>query len=135
MYYKTQSLFGRIMKILQTTLCIAILMIAAGAVRAFELVMVEQAGCHWCQAWNEEIAPAYPNTPEGQFAPLRRVDLRAKPDDLIYARRVTFTPTFVLIKDGQEVARIEGYPGENFFWPLLDDMLRAHTNYTGETGS
>lgn len=39
------------------------------------------------------------------------------------ARRVTFTPTFVLLVNGTERNRIEGYPGEDFFWGLLGQML------------
>ncbi|MDX2484006.1 MAG: hypothetical protein QNK42_10165 [Pseudodonghicola sp.] len=99
---------------------------------AVELVMVEQTGCAWCARWNEEIAPAYPNTGEGKFAPLRRVDLRKMPDDLTIARRVTFTPTFLLVEDDREIARMEGYPGEDFFWPLLEQLLRSHTDYAPE---
>lgn len=34
-----------------------------------------------------------------------------------------YTPTFILLEDGQEVGRIEGYPGEGFFWGLLGKML------------
>lgn len=105
------------------------------SVLAADLVMVEQHGCYWCEKWDEDIAPIYPKTTEGQFAPLRRVDIRDKPDDIMYARRVNFTPTFVLIEDGKELARIEGYPGEDFFWPLLDQMLRTNTGYQGDPGS
>ncbi len=107
---------------------VSAVMLASPAL-AVELVMVEQTGCAWCARWNEEIAPAYPNTDEGQFAPLRRVDLRKMPDDLHIARRVTFTPTFLLVEDDHEIARMEGYPGEDFFWPLLDQMLRKFTDY------
>ncbi|MDK3017542.1 hypothetical protein QO033_07620 [Pseudodonghicola sp. IC7] len=105
----------------------------AGPAAAAELVMVEQAGCAWCARWNAEIAPAYPNTTEGKFAPLRRVSLRTLPADLEVARRVTFTPTFLLVEDGREIARMEGYPGEDFFWPMLDQMLRQNSNYAPET--
>lgn len=101
----------------------------AGAAIATELVMVEQPGCAWCARWNAEIAPAYPKTDEGRFAPLRRVNLHDMPDDLEIARRVTFTPTFLLVKDNREIARLEGYPGEDFFWPLLDQLLTEHTDY------
>ncbi len=104
-------------------------LVLAGAASAAELVMVEQTGCAWCARWNAEIAPAYPNTDEGKFAPLRRVDLRKMPEDLKIARRVTFTPTFLLVEDNREIARMEGYPGEDFFWPLLDRMLTDHTDY------
>lgn len=100
-----------------------------GQAMAAELVMVEQVGCAWCARWNAEIAPAYPKTSEGEFAPLRRVDLHAMPEDLEIARRVTFTPTFLLVEDGREIARMEGYPGEDFFWPMLDKLLSDHSDY------
>lgn len=89
----------------------------------WSLVMVEQAGCTYCARWHEEVAPEYPLTPEGRFAPLRRVDLRALPEDVTFASRPVYTPTFVLVADGEEVGRIEGYPGEDFFWGLLDRLL------------
>lgn len=94
-----------------------------------ELVMVEQTGCEWCKRWNEEIAPIYPKTSEGAFAPLRRVDLRAIPDDLQVTRRVNFTPTFLIVKDGHEMARLEGYPGEDFFWPVIAKLFSTHLGY------
>ncbi len=106
----------------------------ASAVRAEPtLVMVERQGCVYCAMWDETIAPIYPKTPEGQFAPLQRVDLRAgSPDDMTFARKVVFTPTFILMDDGAELARIEGYPGEDFFWSLLERMLRDHTDFSPE---
>ncbi len=72
----------------------------------------------------EQRSLIYPKTPEGQAAPLRRMDIRAdRPDDLKFQRGLFFTPTFVLVVDGAEVSRIEGYPGEDFFWGLLEKML------------
>lgn len=98
----------------------------AAAAQDWVLIMVEQAGCSYCARWNAEVAPEYPLTPEGRFAPLRRVDLRAPlPGDLVFATRPVFTPTFVLMRDGTEVSRLEGYPGEDFFWGLLGRMLGA----------
>jgi len=88
------------------------------------LVMVEEKGCVWCAQWNDEIAHIYPKTTEGKAAPLRRMDIHAaRPDDLTFSQSLNFTPTFVLMVDGQEVSRIEGYPGEDFFWGLLGQML------------
>lgn len=104
---------------------------AAGAA---ELVMVEEPGCIWCARWDDEIAPGYGRTPEGRFAPLRRVDIRALPGGLRLDRRVAFTPTFLLVEDGRELARLEGYPGRHFFWPLLGRMLSEHTPFEEETG-
>ena len=100
---------------------------------AVELVMVEQTGCEWCERWNEEIGVFYHKTAEGKYAPLRRVDLYAMPKDLKTKRRVIFTPTFLIVEDGQELVRLEGYPGEDFFWPLLATMLKKFTNFSPDT--
>lgn len=86
--------------------------------------MAEEDGCYWCGRWNEEISDIYPKTPEGQTAPLRRFDIHGDdPEGVTFASRVSFTPTFILVQDGQEIDRIEGYPGEDFFWGLLGMML------------
>tara|TARA_R110002095_G_scaffold172203_1_gene149609 strand:+ start:782 stop:1150 length:369 start_codon:yes stop_codon:yes gene_type:complete len=99
---------------------------AVAACADLTLVMVEEKGCFWCAKWNKEISHIYPKTPEGQAAPLRRHDIRADPpDDLNFARRLSFTPTFVLMREGTELSRIEGYPGEDFFWGLLRQMIDA----------
>lgn len=87
------------------------------------LLMAEEPGCVWCAKWNREIAHIYPNTAEGRSAPLKRFDLRRDSPDVTFARRVHYTPTFILVNDGEEIARIEGYPGEEFFWGLLSRMM------------
>lgn len=105
--------------------------VTAFMVQAAELVMVEQDGCHWCAQRNEEISATYPKTEEGQRAPLRRVDLRDLPDDITFKSKPVFTPTFVLVDEGQELARMEGYAGDQFFWFLLGKMLDEHPDATG----
>ena len=88
------------------------------------LLMAEEHGCVWCERWNEEISHKYPKTSEGKAAPLQRFDVHGDPPpDVTFAKRVHFTPTFILVIDGEEADRIEGYPGEDFFWPLLTMML------------
>ncbi len=92
--------------------------------RAAELVMFERAGCPWCQRWEREVAPIYPNTPEGRQAPLRKVDLdRGVPADLTLAAPVRFTPTFVLVENGREIGRVTGYINDASFWGLLEKLL------------
>lgn len=88
------------------------------------MVMVEQHGCVYCARWNAEAAPAWPNTEVGQAAPLRRVDRFDLPDDLDFVSRPIFTPTFVLVRDGVEISRVEGYDPE-FFWPLVERMVES----------
>lgn len=98
---------------------------AAQPAHSLELVMVEQAGCVWCARWDAEVAPEYPLTEEGRAAPLRRIDLHAPvPGDLTLDSPPRLTPTFILVgEDGREIGRMEGYPGEEFFWPLLGELL------------
>lgn len=91
---------------------------------AAELIMLEQDGCHWCEVWNEEIGIAYPKTDEGKLAPLRRVDIHAPlPADLKGLKKANYTPTFVVWHNGREIDRLRGYPGDHFFWPMLQQML------------
>ncbi|MBU4528805.1 MAG: thioredoxin family protein [Hoeflea sp.] len=91
---------------------------------AAEMVMFEQPGCAWCKRFNEEVAPAWPNTEQGQRAPLRRVNIHEPlPEDLADIPVERFTPTFVLVDEGREIARLRGYPGDQFFWALVDEML------------
>lgn len=102
----------------------------SGPLSSAELIMVEQRGCHWCAQWNEEIAPIYPKTDEGARAPLRRVQIGDLPDDVAFKSRPVFTPTFVLVHEGKELGRMEGYAGDEFFWFILNQLLDAHPDAT-----
>ena len=88
------------------------------------LMMVEQAGCIYCAAWDREIGPGFPKSSEGRTAPLLRVNIDGPwPDGIVLDRRPTITPTFILLRDGTELARLEGYPGDEYFYPLINEML------------
>jgi len=90
-----------------------------------ELLMIEERGCVYCAKFNREIAPAYPKTSDGQQAPLRRIDLHsAWPVSLDHIERPRFTPTFILLHNNQEVGRLLGYNGDEFFWFLLSELLQ-----------
>lgn len=86
--------------------------------------MVESDDCPYCDQFHKEIGPAYPNTEEGKLAPLKIVKLGepmpAPYSDIEPAR---FTPTFILVQDNKEIDRLIGYPGDNYFWFLLGEML------------
>ena len=117
------------MRIARRALClVAVLLGLLSAVQtaeAADLVMFDQRGCYWCQRWNAEVAPAYSRSAEGRIAPLRRVDIRAqRTAGIALASPVTTTPTFVLVDHGREVGRITGYPGADFFWGLLDGLVK-----------
>lgn len=108
--------------LLSTSLMLSIGLLTPAA--AAELVMFEQPGCAWCMRFDQEIAPAWPKTEQGKRAPLRRVNIQDPlPEDLATIAVERFTPTFVLVDDGREIARLRGYPGDEFFWHLIDEML------------
>ncbi|MGI9434837.1 MAG: thioredoxin fold domain-containing protein [Geminicoccaceae bacterium] len=109
----------------QAFLALFLIHVAIPSTSAAELVMFESDACEWCDAWHAEIGPIYPKTGEGKIAPLRTVDIHAtRPADLTHVEGVRYTPTFVLLDDdGREVGRINGYPGEAFFWGMLGEMI------------
>jgi thioredoxin-related protein len=91
---------------------------------AAELWMFESRGCPWCTLWHREVGPGYPKSSEGKRAPLQRIDLSdAASVSAKLARPITASPTFVLIDDGREVGRITGYPGADFFWGMLAELI------------
>ncbi len=105
----------------------------APAAAELRLLMIERPGCVYCARWNADIAPIYDKTPEGRAAPLERVQLAGPyPADAVLSAPPVYTPTFILIDDGREAGRIEGYPGEDFFWGLLGTMLAATGDYQQE---
>jgi thioredoxin-related protein len=116
------------MQSLMRRLPIWIALLAAGlllapAADAYELVMFRRAGCPWCTAWDRDIGPIYAKSEVGRRTPLRHVDLdRDAGVKLKLKSPVRFTPTFVLVDGDREIGRIEGYPGEDFFWGLLERL-------------
>lgn len=100
----------------------------AGNVR---LIMVERDDCRYCIEWNREIAPKYPASAEGRFAPLQRAQ---RGDDVLkHFNPVIYTPTFLVISNGEEVGRVTGYAGKLFFWEELDEQL-AKAGFTPNWG-
>lgn len=91
----------------------------------FRLLMIEQDGCPHCSLFNRDIAPIYDVSPEGRAAPLVRADLRGPLPDGVTLQSPPFaTPTFILLgPDGRERDRLLGFPGEDFFWFAIAQML------------
>ncbi len=87
--------------------------------------MIEQDACPWCERWHKEIGMIYNKTSEGKIAPLRVVNIYDDwPEDLKNIRKERFTPTFILVEDGEEIDRLRGYSGDEFFWFLIGEMLK-----------
>jgi protein-disulfide isomerase len=93
----------------------------AGPAGSVVLLMFDSPTCGYCRLWDRDIGRVYDTTPEGRFAPLvrRRIGDR----DVAAIPNVRYTPTFVVLDDGREIGRIVGYPGPEFFWTLLQQLL------------
>lgn len=102
----------------------ALLALSALPTLAAELVMFERPDCPWCRQFDREIAPGYTRSEEGKRAPLRRLDI-SKQTQAGFALKspVTLTPTFVLSDGGREIGRVSGYPGTEFFYPMIHELL------------
>jgi thioredoxin-related protein len=111
-------------KLLALSIAATVSIFAVTALSAAELLMLEQPGCPWCARFDDEIAPAWPRTEEGRRAPLRRVDITEPwPDDLTDIRMERFTPTFILVDRGEEIGRLRGYVGDEFFWYQVGELI------------
>ena len=108
------------------TLALCLIVAAVGAkVSAAELLVIEQDDCPYCKKFHREIAQAYPKTAEGRCAPLRLLDLHEPwPDRYSHIPVQRFTPTFILVSDGQEIDRLVGYPGDEHFWFLIGEIMQ-----------
>jgi len=106
-------------------LLIAAAMAAPGASLAeTRLLMLDQPACEYCALWDAEVGSVYAKTVEGRQAPLIRHPIHSAPlDGVALVRPARYTPTFILLSNGAEVGRIEGYPGESFFYGLLQNLL------------
>lgn len=117
---KIRSSIGAALIVLAATLAFA-----PQAARAAELIMFDDPSCVWCRRWLAEVGPGYPHTEEGRRAPLRRVFIREQARAGVALKSaVTGTPTFVLAEDGREIGRITGYPGADYFYPMLAELLQ-----------
>lgn len=97
---------------------------AAAPLAAAELVYVREAGCPYCWMWDERIGPIYGKTDEGKALPLREIEKRSAALDAIKLKRpIRYTPSFVLVSNSVEFGRIEGYPGEEFFFARLARLI------------
>ncbi len=112
------------MRLLKVITLLLVSTLATSVMSETRLMMVEEDGCPWCARWSRDVGSEYDKTAEGERAPLWRYDINDPvPEGVELTSKPHYTPTFILLVDGTEVNRIEGYPGEGFFWGLLGMML------------
>lgn len=90
----------------------------------FELIAFEAPGCNYCPIFRRDVVPSYAATRAGKAAPLRFIDVNDRAaDQLQLSGPVTMVPTVVLVRDGVEIGRINGYFGRENMHRMLDTLL------------
>ena len=86
------------------------------------LIMVTSDHCPSCQAWELDVGKVYDKSPYATTLPLTRVEIGSKmPRGVTFQKPVVGTPTFLIIHNGQEIGRQNGYiDGEMFWWWLSE---------------
>lgn len=85
------------------------------------LIMVEDKGCPYCARFDAEVRENYERSPEGRFAPLMRRPRNS--EDIRFLKGIVYSPTFVLVVNGNEVGRIIGYQGADLFWMEMAGLM------------
>ena len=112
------------MKALIAALLLLAAVLPAAAEPGLRLLMAEKKDCVYCLAWDRNVGPGYGASAAGRAAPLMRVDIHGPyPDGLVLERRPFVTPTFILLDDGVEIGRLEGYMTAQQFHAALNGLL------------
>jgi hypothetical protein len=113
---------------LLAALSIAFTVFFVPAASAAQLVYVEWTDCGICKMFNRQMAWAYPSSAIGKKVPLRRVNILNRwPADLKQVNRPSYTPVFILVDNGREVGRFDGYNNPQGFARNLQRLLqRSH---------
>jgi thioredoxin-related protein len=113
---------------MRASLTVAALLAAAfvfgtAQVSAAELIMYRRDGCPYCAAWDRQVGTGYSNSELGKVAPIRMIDIHATQPHIELKSPIIYTPTFVLIHDGREIGRIEGFSTNDFFYGMLTRLV------------
>ncbi|MGP9804638.1 SoxS protein [Paracoccus sp. NSM] len=97
--------------------------------KGLRLMAVTSRDCPASAAWLAETAPDLARQGAG-LMPLLLVDLDGPyPDGLLLDGQPRITPTFILLRQGAELGRFEGYDGKDHFHATLKALLKQ----TGQT--
>tara|TARA_B100001564_G_scaffold174769_1_gene147052 strand:- start:1304 stop:1747 length:444 start_codon:yes stop_codon:yes gene_type:complete len=86
------------------------------------LIMVTSDHCPYCQAWELDVGKVYDKSSYATTLPLTRVKIGSKmPEGVTLQTPVVGTPTFLIIHNGQEINRQNGYFDAEMFWWWLSE--------------
>ena len=106
-------------------LLLAAIGLVALPVTAAELLVIEDKRCAPCLLFDRQVAAIYARTTEGASVPLRKLPFgRVPPAPYGFVGAASVAPTFVLVDEGREIGRFEGYSSDELFWMSLTALLQ-----------
>jgi hypothetical protein len=102
---------------------------ADGAKARTEVIVFEIGGCKYCVAFRDNLGARYLSSTTNKAAPLRYVDIgQLDPTNFQLRADITTVPTIVVLQDGREVDRVEGYPLRD----VLFEMVKSRVGPSAE---
>ena len=88
------------------------------------MIMITDKNCIYCIVWEKQIGKIYPKTEIAKKFPLHRIEVKNFVNYTKYdLKKTNITPTFIFIKNDNEVGRIEGYTNPEMFWWQVDEII------------
>ena len=93
---------------------------------ATELLVFEHPQCTYCEVFRRNVLPKYQIATHVSAPPVRFIDVsNGDLDRLGLSARIQMVPTAVVLRDGREMGRIEGYWSSANFFAMLAHILDA----------
>lgn len=113
----------------KTAIVAATLTLSFASVQAAELLMFEHVGCVVCKKFKAEMLPKYLKSKFAKVMPIRSI-VGDDPDPYkgleLKGFPFIYSPTFILVQDGKELVRIQGFTGEKLFWQQMENLYANH---------
>lgn len=112
------------------------LMFMTTTANAAELLMFSSKTCGYCVAFLKEVWPEYVKSSKQNILPLKLVDFdgsipywftNALDSNKIDGIRAT--PTFIIFNNGEEIGRMEGYPGKDNFLTNINTYIEQNKEF------
>ena len=88
------------------------------------MIMITDKNCLYCIVWEKQIGKIYPKTEIAKKFPLHRIEVKNFVNYTKYdLKKTNITPTFIFIKNDNEIGRIEGYTNPEMFWWQVDEII------------
>ena len=88
------------------------------------MIMITDKNCLYCIVWEKQIGKIYPKTEIAKKFSLYRIEVKNFVNYTKYdLKKTNITPTFIFIKNDNEVGRIEGYTNPEMFWWQVDEII------------